>query len=214
MATGTPPLLKQAGGVVNYVTLLAADALAVYKMFTPSQWGVYISGSSVPIFVPLTVAGQIGISLLEGASYLGLSLGANSMPDSIVALDYKHEWRISDAPMELGAFESYNKVQVPFSNRVRMAKSGTKFDKAAFLQTLEAMAATTTVLFDIVTPEYTYVGVSIQSFTLSRNATEGTGMLLVDVEFVEIRQTVSTSLSNTSLIAAPTPDVQTGYVGR
>ena len=130
--------------------------------------------------------------------------GTNTMlvrPDTILAVDYRHEWRVADFPMEEGAFESYNKVAVPFDVRLRMTKGSTKplpnatvdpavsvFGRRDFLKALEAAAASLD-LYDVVTPEVGYYGVNIVSVDYRREAANGMSLITVDVGLRQIRLT-------------------------
>ena len=58
-------------------------------------------------------------------------------PDNIVAFEYSSEYRVSDYPLEKGSFETYNKVEMPYSTRLMMSKGGDLASRTEFLKTLQ-----------------------------------------------------------------------------
>jgi hypothetical protein len=215
MANGIPALLDKAAYVANTAALLAGDALIAVNMFKPSGWAVYgwVSGGvgridiTDPVFVVASAASKIASSVANGfTNPLGLASGAGSkMPDSIVSMDYKREYKISDAPQELGAFQSYNKVQRPATIHLRLAKGGSAADRNAFIAWIESQAAGTKLLA-IQTPEQTYGGYCIQDFDYRKSSTDGAGIAVVDVEFLQIRETVVSTLGKaTPSVASAQP---------
>lgn len=216
MANGIPALLNKAAYVANTAVLLTGDALIAANMFKPSGWAVYgwISGGAGmlditdQIFVVASAASKIRSSAAGGfTNPLGLAGGAGSkMPDSIVSMDYKREYKISDAPQELGAFQSYNKVQRPAVIHLRMAKGGSVADRNAFIAWVELQAAGTKLLA-IQTPEQTYGGYCIQDFDYRKSSTDGAGIAIVDVEFLQVRETVVSTLGKATPSIATTTAV-------
>lgn len=166
IAPGVPPVLRQAGSVVQTFQLLTADAVTLLGGLFGLQWGIFQNGA--PIIVP----------------------------DTMVSLEYHREWTISNYPLEQGNFESYDKVQLPFEARVRIATGGSVADRGSFISQVESIAATLE-LYDIVTPERVYGNVNIESFEYRRTATQGAGMIVIDLHLIEIRQVVSQSFNNT-----------------
>ena len=216
MANGIPALLDKAAYVANTSILLAGDALVAANMFKPSGWAVYgwVSGNpeghinlTDQVFVVASAASKIASSVASGfTNPLGLVGGAGvKMPDSIISMDYKREYKISDAPQELGAFQSYNKVQRPATIHLRMAKGGSAADRNAFIAWIELQAAGTKLLA-IQTPEQTYGGYCIQDFDYRKSSTDGAGIAVVDVEFLQVRETVVSTLGKaTPSVASALP---------
>lgn len=173
MPFGIPPLLNQASQAVATGGLLVADAAAVVNLFfSTAQWGLFADGEPV----------------IE--------------PDSIISVEFKRDWRVVDYPMEKGAFESYNKVTLPFDARVKMTKGGTAAQREAFLEQVEAIAGTTDV-YDVVTPEKTYIGTNIVHWDYRREANRGVGLITVDLWLLEIRQTVVPVYTTTATPTTP-----------
>jgi hypothetical protein len=148
------------------ITLLTSDAIIGSGLFAVQQWGIFEDGA--PVIVP----------------------------DTIVDLDLTKDWTISDFPLEQGAFQSYDKVIVPFESRVRMALGGSVADRSDFLQTLDSISGTLD-LYSIVTPETIYPSVNIRRYTIRRQPQSGLGMLVVDVSFIQVRVTGSAQFNNT-----------------
>lgn len=107
-------------------------------------------------------------------------------PDNIGGVEYQADWRVADYPMEAGEFGSYNKVATPYAVRVMMSKGGTLAERQNFERALQGIVADL-ILYNVVTPERTYVGVNIEHISLSRSADRGAGMLTYEVGFREIR---------------------------
>lgn len=166
----------------------------------------------------LTADFQFGLDGLGSAS-IGVSIGLGSIfsstwgiysggspiivADTVTGFDYKQEWSLSDFPVERGAFETYDKVQLPFDVRVRFVAGDTLANRSALLGSLAAIAGTTQ-LFDAVTPEATYTNVNITHYDYRRSARRGLGLLEVDVWCLEVRQgamTIGTSTASPSASA-------------
>lgn len=113
------------------------------------------------------------------------------MPDSILDFTYRNESAVSDYPVQNGGFTSYNKVASPFEASVRMSKAGTESQRKKFLDQIKAIVNTTD-LYQIITPEQTYINCNVIGFELTRRGAEGAFFLTeVDLFFREIRQTAA-----------------------
>lgn len=143
------------------------------------------------------------------------------VPDNVPRFEYRGEARISDYPVEEGAFASYNKVKMPYDIRMVLTCSGLNFAQSAikaaknalglnigqdpmqkpdFLDTLDYMRETTD-LFVIVSPDKTYPNVSLEHYDYRRETTNGATMLKVEAWFREVR--VSGSATYTQSSASP-----------
>lgn len=160
--------------------LLTADSPAIQPTSRVPAWGIYLKG-------------KIAIEA-----------------DSILKVEHKSSARITNAPQEEGAFQSYNKVQAPDEHRVQMTKGGSESDRAAFLGALKA-AKESLNLYDIVMPETSYLNANITGFSLVRSARSGVTLLTVEVIFEEVRQasapvfTATTGGGATPTASAPIP---------
>lgn len=168
MAFGVPPLLNQIGAISNPVALLFADAKIVSGLFSNVvQWGVFLDGK--------------------------LAINA----DSVVSVEVKKEYHVPNYPQENGAFQSYNKVQLPQDTRVRITKGGSQSDRVPFLATLDDIVASLD-LYDIVTADNTYHNANITRYEIRRTAESGVSMLTVDLIFTEIRNKATAQFISTA----------------
>lgn len=169
MANGIPALFGQVANVVNTAVLLVADAVNVLGLFAGPQWGIFNQDGSIAIH-----------------------------PDSMISLDFRREWKIPNYPIEQGSFESYNKVAMPSVTRVRLSKGGTPTERQAFLLQVSALASSLD-LFDVVMPEGTLIqNVNIVSDGINRTATNGVGLISVDLMLEEVRVTAKAAFTNTA----------------
>lgn len=116
--------------------------------------------------------------------------------DNVVSFEYRQEWALADYPIERGGFETYDKVQLPYDARFRFTAGGSEANRQALLSSIAAVAGDLN-FYDVVTPEAVYVNVNISHYDYTRTATNGVGLLTVDVWALEIRQTAATIMSNT-----------------
>lgn len=160
-APGVPAVLRNAARVADTATLGylgLSDAMDMLIGADSPQWGIFTgSGAAVAI------------------------------ADSVVSLDYRNGSRVSDYPVEQGAFASYNKVADPYSVRVRLVRGGTEQDRSDFIAAIEAAAATLD-LFEVRTPEMVYPSANIDGFDYRRETVSGAGKIIAEVRLREIRQ--------------------------
>jgi hypothetical protein len=117
-------------------------------------------------------------------------------PDSVSAINYSFEYHVADFPIEAGGFESYDKVAMPFDAMVIMTKGGKLADRRAFLSALEDIKGDRE-LYNVVTPERTYLNVNIVGARIDRTREQGAGLISVEVRLREIRENVTTAFSST-----------------
>lgn len=167
-APGVPTLLRNAATIADVLTggyLGISDALNNLIGADPVQWGVFDDAGN-PI----------------------------ALSDSVISVDYRNGSRISDYPVEQGAFASYNKVANPYDAKVRLACGGTEDSRADFLDALEVATASLN-LYTIVTPERTYLNANIESMDYKRESMNGAYMIVVDLYLREIRETATAAFS-------------------
>lgn len=238
-APGVPPLNSYSDSSVQ---LLSADALLAVSLVLPQGWGIFFQG--LPVILPASVATQVITSALAPVAQVASLLGLpNLLPvfASTIEFDFDQEWAIADYPIESGGFFSYDKVQLPFDIRVKLASGGTVTQRQAFLNSIFAIAGgsplgsasllstalsavtggaistgalssaassltggiltglTTPPLFDIVTPEGSYASCSCRRVSFGRRSYEGVTLITADLSFVQIRQTSTSSYSNTAI---------------
>ena len=159
---GVPNVLF-APGYAAGLALATADTAAGLLGFSPApQWGLYLDGASV-------------ISA-----------------DTIIAFDHKQEWILADYPLERGAFESYDKVQVPFDVRLIFIAGGSLANREALLASVTAIAGDLNV-YDAVMPEKVFQNVNVTHFDFRRTTQNGVGILSVAVWCQEVRETTSSA---------------------
>jgi hypothetical protein len=135
--------------------------------------------------------------------------GSNAIrPDSFISFEYRAEARVSDYPVQPGAFASYNKVVQPFDMRISMSCSGSLaaagMTKESFLTVLDEMRISFELL-DIVTPDKVYADVNLVHYDLSKTSSKGATMLVVEAYFREIRETADAEYKNVKSDSAVEP---------
>jgi hypothetical protein len=190
---------SQLSGVISNVQNSATGPINGAFGQLPSQ---LTSDSPQVINITMANKGQWGI--FDQNNNLILS------PDSFNALAYRQGWRIANYPMEQGAFQSYNKVQTPFNVRVTLNKGGTDEDRTNFLQQATLVAGSFD-LFNVVTPEYVYTNVSIESYDYQRTNTQGAKLLSIDFDLIEVRLANQATFTNTATASGANP-VNNGIV--
>ena len=123
---------------------------------------------------------------------------------SVSGVEYANDYRISDYPQEMGAFESYNKVKVPYQAKVTFMTSGAIADRTNMLTSLEAALASLN-LFVVVTPEFQYANANVTHFSYRRTSDHGTAMIIAEVWCEEVRIVSSGQLSNTQSVNGSSP---------
>lgn len=164
----------------NPVVLLVSDLVSAANALFGSPWGIFLNGA-------------------QAFDY-----------NSVVDVDYKQDWPISDYQLEDGGFQSYDKVQLPFDVKVRVASFGDEAGREATLSSVQA-AANSLNLYEVVTPEQTYPSCNITHVDFKRSANNGVGMILIDIWFQEIRVTATSTFTGTQSPAAA-PQQNTGNV--
>ena len=171
---GVPSLLIPAQAAI-LPTLMRADAMPLPGYNTSqAQWGIF--KNKQPVIVP----------------------------DNIVGFDFRKDFHISNYPQEAGAFQSYNKVDIPFDARVTMSKGGSIEARQAFLSEVE-MIAKSIELYDVVTPEKVYANCNIAHVDYSRTSTNGATLLTVIIWLIAVPVTASQTLSNTAAPSGANP---------
>lgn len=206
---GVPALVRPANAAIAASPVLAfgigelQNVLANVYQQSP-VWGIFDADGN-----------QLGAP--EGVNgILSAIFSLNVSTLSTFSFSYSKETRVADFPVEGGSFASFNKVQIPANPVVTLALDGTKADRSAFLSILDD-ACNSTELFDVVTPEITYTGYTIERISYDRNALRGATLLTVDVMLKEIRQVSAAFAQATSPINNPqnpaaTPTVNNGQV--
>ena len=180
------------------IGLLIADAdnLALGALLQPS-WGIYLNGT--PVIQPASVLGAAAAAALAPIQAIAGAFGSSNIVPvlaSTVEFEYAQDFPISNYPQEEGAFQSYDKVTLPFDVKLKLACGGSASKLQAFLSTCRAIAASY-ALFDIVTPEMVFTSVNCTHIDWPRRAVRGNGLISVDLWFQQIPVIASANFSNT-----------------
>ncbi|MGN6774999.1 hypothetical protein [Rhizobium sp.] len=161
------PSVFFASGAGQILNFLTSDSVGLFTGAPLQQpWGLYSGGSPV------------------------------ILADNVVRFDYRQQWAISDFPVEKGAFQSYDKVQIPFDARFQFSAGGSDANKQAFIASIQAVAGDLN-LYDVVTPDAIYPSVNITHWSYSQSANNGVGLIVVDIWTLEVRETVNDMQSAT-----------------
>lgn len=137
------------------------------QIFAAPQWGIFQNGAAIIV------------------------------PDSIVGVTIRRDWKLPDYPVQDGAFETYNKVAAPIDARVIMTKGGTAAERQAFILTLDSLAASLE-LVDVVMPDCAYTNHNIAHYSFQRTEKAGVTLITAEVWLQQIRNGVTTSFTNTA----------------
>jgi hypothetical protein len=184
---GVPPLTSYG---VNTAFLAFSDALfvgqQVINVLQP-QWAIMNATTGEPVFLPASPATQLLAPIASLTSLLGISGFPTTA--SFVEFEVRQDWAIATYPIEGGLFQTYDKVELPFDVRLRIASGGNAAQRLAFLGQVRAMAQDTVNLYDVVTPDQAYYGLSVNHFDFRRTSANGVTLIVVDVYFQQVRAT-------------------------
>ena len=151
----------------NDIVLLVEDLFSLIFGSSEPQWGIFLDGEAV------------------------------IAADSTISFEYKQDTPVSDYPVEDGGFQSYDKVQLPGDIRMRFTAGGSVSNRANFLASIDAVMNTTD-LYDVLTPEQVYLGYNFSHRDINkRTASNGVGLIAVDLWLTEIRVTSTATFTNT-----------------
>lgn len=180
-APGVPALLRSGAKIIDMATfglLGASDALDLLIGAEPVRWGVFDQFNA-----PVAIA------------------------DSILSFDYSNGSKVSNYPVENGAFASYNKVANPYDAKITMTCGGSDDARAAFINALDS-AADSIDLYTILTPEKSYLSANIERVDYARSASKGAGIIIADLYLIEVRQTATAAFSKPQSVSAVDPKSQ------
>jgi len=182
---GVPPLLNPIANWFNVGALLKADATLFLRQFGLAQdppWGLYFGTEKV-----LT-------------------------PDSVLAIEFKKDWSHPKYPMELGAFQTYNKVTQPYDVRVTMVFGGSDSKRSAALLAVEKVASSLE-LYALVMPDAEYQNLNVAHYDFKRSADNGIGLLTVNLWLTEIRNTIRPAFANVASPSSANPSATSSRPG-
>lgn len=175
---GVPPLprLPSAAGAAK-MGLGLLEGLIWNILQVQTQWGIFDSSGNA-LGNPANFTGLAGNALQALGISSTLSTGA---------VEYSKETRVSDFPVERGGFASYNKAESPAYPVVTMCYQANEADRAAFLIAIDT-ACKSTNLYNVVTPEVTYVNYTLERYNYQRRSSRGVTLLILEIHLKEIRQ--------------------------
>ncbi len=191
--------------ISSSLVLDTAVSIVLSGGFQTSRWGIYTQDGTPVITTalsPLLGLGQLANTFQQVGVLLGQQSTLNQLTGgflelfSIVDFEYKQDWTLSEYQVEQGAFQSYDKVQLPFDVRMRVAAGGSEANRASLLTTVEGIA-NSIELYNVATPEEFYLNCNVSHYDYKRTAINGVGLLVVDIWLTEIRVTSTSSFSNT-----------------
>lgn len=156
--------------------------------------------------LPFDPAGVVGSGIdalisFGGAFVIGLIFGDRwgifneygvpvLLADNVTSVEYNNSSDVVNAPLEKGTFATYNKVQNPYTATVQMTKGGGNATmRGLFIGQLEALAKST-LLFNVLTPEYVHRSAAIVGFGYKRLPSEGNRIIVATIELKEVREVV------------------------
>lgn len=165
---GVPPLLRDPTGALgSFSAVLDTPSQDIGTQPTPAPvWGIFDD---------------------TGAEIIS--------PDTFVGMQYSNSTRLSNYPLEQGAFESYNKVNNPYDVNVTMAVGGSEANRAAFLAIARDIA-NSMGLYTVVTPEEVFPSVNIERYDYSRTVHNGVGIVSVTFYLKQIRINATAEFTN------------------
>lgn len=202
---GVPQLARPINAAVAQVPALAvalgsfATILGQSLQQTP-RWGIFDAQGN-----------QLGINGTTTPSIESQLLGSSVPILSTYGFDFVKEMSVSGFPTEGGGFANYNKVEQPANPVITLILEGSVGDRANFINAIDT-ACKSTNLYNVVTPEVTYVGYTMERYTYARRSQRGATLIIMDISMKESRSVTATF---TTSIAAPqnpasTPQVNNG----
>lgn len=110
------------------------------------------------------------------------------LADNVRQVEYNRTANVASAPLERGTFASYNKIDEPFTASIAMTKgSGGSTGRGLFITQLETIAKST-LLYNVLTPEYVHKSATITGFSYKRAVGDGGKIIIAHLQLKEIRQ--------------------------
>lgn len=206
---GVPQLMRPVNAAVAQVPSLAVSLGSFSTILGQSlqqtpRWGIFDAQGN-----------QLGLNSNTTPSILSVLesqvLGSSVPTLSTYGFDFVKEMAVSGFPTEGGGFANYNKVEQPANPVVTLILDGSAGYRTNFLNAIDAACKSTNV-YNVVTPELTYVGYTMERYTYARRAQRGATLIIVDISMKEARAVTATF---TTAIVAPqnpssTPQVNNG----
>jgi len=111
--------------------------------------------------------------------------------------------RLPDEPIEKGSFSTYNRIIEPRAITCRLSVEGSASKLQSAIDRLTTLCENDEKI-TLTTPEQSYPNMMLESFDYRRDATNGRGVLFVDLRFKEIRE-VQSAQTTTAIEEAEEP---------
>lgn len=175
-AAGVPPVLRDSSNSGgDSGSVLTGDGDAVSDTSIAPQWGLFDSSGNAVITA-----------------------------DSVFGFETKKSWNIPTYTQEQGAFQSYNKVQLPGEPRIVFAQGGSVAQRTAFLDQVVAVCASLT-LYSAYTPEFVWPSINAIDYNiLQRTSEQGATLLKVEIILREVNVSATQQFTSSATPASPT----------
>lgn len=114
----------------------------------------------------------------------------------VAGVELRHGTRVSNAPQERGAFQSYNKVAVPYDAKITYSVGTSLLRRSQVISECERLIASLDFV-SVIMPEFQYLSGNVTDYSLRRSAQRGVSLISIDVMVQEIRVVASGKLTNT-----------------
>ena len=111
--------------------------------------------------------------------------------------------RLPDEPIEKGSFATYNRIIEPRAITCRLSVEGSASKLQSAIDRLTTLCENDEKI-TLTTPEQSYKNMMLESFDYRRDASNGRGVLFVDIRFKEIRE-VKSAQTTTAIEEAEEP---------
>lgn len=116
---------------------------------------------------------------------------------------FENNGSVVSAPIEEGSFFSYNKTGEPIKISCTLAFQGTMQYLQSALEIVKKYKTSMDV-FSIITPFAEYENMALESYSYTRDVTNGVGLLYIKINCVEIKE-VNVAYSTTDVSELPPP---------
>ena len=110
--------------------------------------------------------------------------------------------RLPDEPIEKGSFATYNRIIEPRAITCRLSIEGGASKLQSAIDRLTDLCENNETI-TLTTPEQSYKNMMLESFDYRRDATNGRGVLFVDLRFKELREVQSAQTTTSVEEAEP-----------
>lgn len=107
--------------------------------------------------------------------------------DVFLEMEFVSQNQVAVEPVEQGSFADYNKHDSPKEIAVSLACTKAYSEQQPVLETLEKLASSTQKV-SLITPASEYKSLNIEGYGYTRKEDAGSGMLVVELKLIEIRE--------------------------